>query len=119
MAGVTPLPRRPHRRCRPLQRRRSASPERLFLHSIRTEGFMTSDEELFHETDFFGPCHALMKCYFILIQSPATNSRRSVVLVRSFFNASLTAHTFLPFSSVCANFILLIANDLMFLYFQT
>jgi hypothetical protein len=33
-AGVAPLRR-------PFQRRRSASPERLFLHSIRSHGFMT------------------------------------------------------------------------------
>ena len=35
------------------------------------------------------------------------------------FNALLPTHTFLPLSSVCGNFILLITNDLMFLYFHT
>ena len=35
------------------------------------------------------------------------------------FNALLPTHTFFPLSSVCGNFILLITNDLMFLYFHT
>jgi len=50
-----------------------------------------------------------------LLSTHSTNMFGSELL----FNAFLPTHTFLPLSSICGNFILLITNDLMFLYFHT